>query len=250
VNLEHIAITLRPRTVWQCVDLGVVLARRWYWPLCRLWLATALPVLVLVLLLGLVLPGSLDSWVFFLFWLLQPLCEGPMIRWVGLALFGDQLPVRRVLQDFRSSGKRPSWWGLLLCRLRPSRPMALPILLLEGLQGRARTDRLAVLCRRSDGGLYLSLAGLMIELLLAYGLLMLLLMLIPEELRWFEMRTVLLSPSKWLFLACFASASCFFTPFYLCSGFMLYIGQRVVLEGWDLEVGFRALNDRLGEDRR
>jgi len=35
-------------------------------------------------------------------------------------------------------------------------------------------------------------------------------------------------------------------PFYVCAGFALYLNRRTMLEGWDLEVRFRRIVERLG----
>ena len=36
-------------------------------------------------------------------------------------------------------------------------------------------------------------------------------------------------------------------PFYVAAGFMLYINRRTVLEGWDIELSFRNLSNRLSQ---
>ena len=50
MELDNIAVTVRPRTPWEAIDLGFVMARAWFLPLCLLWLMMALPVYLLAVL--------------------------------------------------------------------------------------------------------------------------------------------------------------------------------------------------------
>ncbi len=83
MDLARLRIKLRPRTAWEGIDLGFVLARQWFLPLWLLWLAGALPVF---LLLNLLLP--IEAWLAgLLSWWLKPLYEPPLVFWLGRAVF-------------------------------------------------------------------------------------------------------------------------------------------------------------------
>ena len=43
MELENIAVALRPRTPWEALDLGFAMARQWWKPLYAAWLAIYLP---------------------------------------------------------------------------------------------------------------------------------------------------------------------------------------------------------------
>jgi len=47
MELDRIAVIVRPRTPWEAIDLGFAMARAWFVPLWLLWLALALPVYLL-----------------------------------------------------------------------------------------------------------------------------------------------------------------------------------------------------------
>ena len=46
MNLSKISVQVRPRNPYEAIDLGFVMARRWFIPLVLLWLVPALPVMV------------------------------------------------------------------------------------------------------------------------------------------------------------------------------------------------------------
>ena len=49
MNLSKISVQVRPRNPYEAIDLGFVMARRWFIPLVLLWLIPALPVMVVSL---------------------------------------------------------------------------------------------------------------------------------------------------------------------------------------------------------
>ena len=56
------------------------------------------------------------------------------------------------------------------------------------------------------------------------------------------------APFTWppLLTGAWLLATALLAPFWASCGFMLYISRRIELEAWDLELGLRALNQRLG----
>ncbi len=73
------AVRVRPRTAWEGIDLGFVMARNWFLPLWTLWLMTGLPLgLALYLLVG------ESVWLAMLLaWWLKPLYEPPLLFWLS-----------------------------------------------------------------------------------------------------------------------------------------------------------------------
>ena len=47
-----------------------------------------------------------------------------------------------------------------------------------------------------------------------------------------------------------AVAACIVEPFYVACGFTLYLQRRTILEGWDIELRFRQLTERVEKARR
>jgi hypothetical protein len=46
-------------------------------------------------------------------------------------------------------------------------------------------------------------------------------------------------------LVAYLAAVALVEPAYVAAGFALYLGRRTVLEGWDIELEFRRLSDRI-----
>src|SRR5690606_4862728 len=59
VNLEQLNIAIRPRRDWEAVDLGLLMAHRWWWQLQRVWLLLTLP----WLLVSWVVPQAYLHWL-------------------------------------------------------------------------------------------------------------------------------------------------------------------------------------------
>ncbi len=244
MDLAKLEINLRPRTPWEGIDLGFSLARHWFVQLWLLWLAAAVPIF---LILNLLLP--LPMWLAgFLAWWFKPLYEPPLLYWLGRVIFAHQPEV---------SEMRAQWWTVLhnqllanltWRRLSPSRSFVMPVAVLEGLRGKARTDRIRVLARQQHAAGWLTIAGLHFEIILELGLLIMLVALLPDELRSFELRAYLFEPTGWqLWLQQLTGllAMSVIAPFYVAAGFGLYLTRRSQLEAWDIELGFRNLMKRL-----
>lgn len=248
MDLTKLNINLRPRTPWEGIDLGFTLARHWFFPLWLLWLVGAVPVF---LILNLLLPIPL-WFAGFLAWWFKPLYEPPLLYWLGRVTFADRPCVKEM---------RSRWWSILRNqllanltwrRLNPSRSFVMPVAVLEGLKGKARLTRIRVMSRQQHAAGWLTLAGVHFEIILELGLLILLLVLLPEELRSIELRTFLFEPTgwqQWLQQLTGLLAMSVIAPFYVAAGFGLYLTRRSQLEAWDIELGFRNLAQRLKNRR-
>lgn len=236
-------VAARPRSSWEGIDLGFAMAREWFLPLWGLWWLGALPLnLLLVLLLG----G--EFWlVLLLSWWLKPLYEPPLLFWLSRALFGERLPLRGFLRQWPAIVRPRLPANLIWARLNPNRSFHLPVALLEKLGGKARRDRIAVLGRRRQAGFWLTYMGVHFEFALELSCVALLLVLLPEELRWLDWNRLLLDPGaleQWLQYAADLLAMSLIAPFYVAGGFGLYLARRIELEAWDIEIAFRRMRDR------
>ena len=248
MDLSRLSINLRPRTAWEGIDLGFVLAREWFLPLWLLWLVGALPVF---LLLNLLLP--IEAWLAgLLAWWCKPLYEPPLVYWLSRAVFAEP-PSGREL--------RHRWWriirpqllaNLTWRRFNPDRSFNMPVAVLEGLQGNARVSRSRVLGRGQHAASWLTFIGIHFEIIFEFGLLILLVMLVPDELLWFDLQSYLFQPVGWQqWLQQFTSllAMSVIAPFYVAGGFGLYLTRRAQLEAWDVELGLRQLAERFRHRR-
>ncbi len=244
MNLENVTVEIRPRTPWEAVDLGFIVARRWYWKLWYLWLISAIPLLFIWIIIGSLLPQSTAKWSLFLFWLSKPLYEPPLLLWLSRAIFGTQQSIRQTFREYRKDTSFGRLFRIFLFRFTPSRSFSIPVLLLEGLSGKQGRERRAIL---QDGlePLLLTIASFCIEYILTLTIMGLLFWLIPENLRWLDFGDFIFTADSWIVLIAYGISCSVFAPLYVCSGFMLYISRRVQLEAWDIEIGFKRIQQRL-----
>lgn len=230
-------VALRPRGVWERLDLGFALARAWFPTLWALWWLSALPVALLALLLT----GARADWWSILVWWCKPLYEAPLVWWISRALFGERTPLRAAPGLLRAAWTRRLAPYLLWRRLAARRSFTLPIGLLEGLSGKGLGQRRRLL---SDGAgaAWLTVICYHFEAILWGGQLLALYYLIPNGLPGLDLEAALTDSQSWPYWVsglCYLFAASVIAPFYVCAGFALYIGRRTELEAWDLELAFR-----------
>jgi len=244
VDLTRLNIRLRPRTPWEGIDLGFALARRWFLPLWLLWLVGALPVF---LVCNLLLPIPLWA-AGLLSWWCKPFYEPPLLFWLGRTVFGERLGARAMRRRWFSIVWPQLFANLSWRRLTPARSFVMPVVVLEGLEGRARASRIRVLSHRQHAASWLTLMGVHFEIILELGLLLLFVVMLPQQLRMFDVQGLLFAPQGWQqWLQQFTGllAMSVIAPFYVAGGFGLYLTRRGQLEAWDVELGLRHLAHRL-----
>lgn len=246
MRLEDLAIVTRPRTPWEAMDLGIVMTRRWWRAIFLPWILLFWP---LAIALSLTLPTDLLWVAGVVLWYLKPLFDRVPLFVLSRAVFGATPDTRTTLAAvpglLRSSGVLHA---LTLGRLDPARSFNLPVWQLEGLRGKARRKRLAVLHWKGRGHavgltlIWLHLEGMMV--LAAHGLL---LMMVPPGVE-FDVFEALFSPeSRWqhhVATGIYVLTVTVMEPLYVAAGFSLYLNRRTELEGWDLELAFRRLEQR------
>jgi len=243
VDLADVTVAVRPRTPWEAIDLGFAMARRWFVPLWTLWWMTALPV---SLLSALLLHDHFWAMVLLAWWL-KPLYEPPLQFWLSRALFGERLPLRDLIRRWPQLVRPRLFANLTWARLAPSRSFHMPVALLEGLRGKARSDRILLLGRGQQAGFWLTWVGVHFEIALELSLLFLLVLLLPDELQWLDWEDWFLSSGTlehWLDYLGSLAAMSLIAPFYVAGGFALYLARRIELEAWDIEIDFRRMNER------
>lgn len=250
MRLTDASVAIRPRSAWEALDLGVLLARRHAGLLMASWALISLPVLALLTLLLWEYP----SWAMFVFWLLKPAFERLPLYILSRALFGDTPTLGQALRAFPRLLKPQLIASLTWRRLSPTRSFDLPVLQLEGLSGAARNQRLVVLGQRDTGAAsWLTIVGVHLEMALWLGLVTALYMLLPQQMSIDLDWQKLISPDagNWLWLdhlsnLLYALALIVWEPVYVACGFSLYLNRRTALEAWDIELVFRRIRQRLG----
>ena len=249
MRLTDANAAIRPRSAWEALDLGTLMARRQARLLISSWALLTLPVFGLLTLLFWQAP----FWSLLLFWWLKPLFERLPLHILSRSLFGDTPTLKAALRALPVLLKPQLLASLTWRRLSPTRSFDLPVLQLEGLTGNARSQRLVVLGQRDSGAAsWLTVVGVHIESALWLGLLALLYLLLPQqmEIDWRWQNLLGSDTHSWLWMEhlsnlFYALLLCVWEPVYVACGFSLYLNRRTALEAWDIELQFRRLRQRL-----
>ncbi|HEX2750508.1 MAG TPA: hypothetical protein VHM91_21055, partial [Verrucomicrobiales bacterium] len=105
MKLDQATAVLRPRSAWEAVDLGCAIVRRHWGPLMAGWLAVALPLWTLIVLLLRDHPGL----AFGALLLTKPVLTRQPVFFLSRALFGKPPRIREYFRDWKLS----LWKGLL-----------------------------------------------------------------------------------------------------------------------------------------
>lgn len=249
MRLTDASVAIRPRSAWEAMDLGVLLARRHAGLLMGSWALVTLPVYALLSLTCWNYPGL----AVFLFWLLKPAYERLPLYILSRALFGDTPTLKEALRAYPRLLKPQLLASLTWRRLSTTRSFDLPVQQLEGLSGQARSQRLVVLGQRDAGGAtWLTVIGVHLESALWIGLVTLLYLMLPQQVAvdWDWDKLLEIASGDWLWLehlsnSLYALVLIIWGPVYVACGFTLYLNRRTALEGWDIELQFRRLRQRL-----
>jgi hypothetical protein len=249
MRLTDASVAIRPRSPWEALDLGALLARRHAGLLMASWALVTVPIFALLCLLLWDSPG----WAIFVFWWLKPAYERLPLYILARALFGDTPSLKQALKALPSLLRPQLLASLTWRRLSPTRSFDLPVLQLEGLSGQARSQRLVVLGQRDAGAAsWLTVVGMHLEIALWLGLASLFYLLLPAqiELDWSWQSLANAAVDEWLWLEhlsnlLYVLVLIVWEPVYVACGFTLYLNRRTALEGWDIELVFRQLRQRL-----
>ena len=250
MDLERVSVVLRPRSSWEAMDLGLALLnanRRVVWTTFGI---CVMPIYAAVWLIFYRWPPI----AFFLLWWLKPLFDRVPLAILSEALFGGDVSVKAAMRALRRSVRPFLLRSLTVSRLSPIRSFLLPIWQLEGHKGTSVLRRERVLGGATLGpaaSLMAVCAGL--EQCFMLSGLSFIFMFMPENLEMdvmgvFESMSDGLTP-LWFSVAfgvVHALAVAFVEPVYVAAGFGLYVNRRMSLEGWDVELGFRRMVNRLG----
>ncbi|MBK8188759.1 MAG: hypothetical protein IPK77_16735 [Cellvibrio sp.] len=241
MNLDQITIEIRPRSAWEAVDLGVLMARRWWSPMMKIWFIVSLP----FFLLSLLFPQEKLVWAAVFIWWFKPLYERPLLYFLSHAVFNEMPDLRSTLKNCISLFFKQFFLSLTWRRFSFSRSMDLPVLQLEGLTGGRRQERLMVLHREDSAPSgWLHILGFLLEIFVAMGVMSVAWVLVPNEINidWanvFWDRNSNLADYL-LHLTAYV-AMWLMAPFYVACGFSLYLNRRIKLEAWDLDIAFRRI---------
>ena len=254
MNLDKVAAQLRHREGVRALDLGLLLGRRFWWAIIKPWLALVVPLLVVV---QMVVGVLVSPWAAVAVgWWLKPLFDRVSLHVVSRGFFGD-VPstgetIRTVVRQWFS---RRTLIDLSWRRVLGDRCVTLPIFLLEGNHRVEIGARLKALYG-SDGirakGWLLAGMALGFKAVFYLSVVLLVVMLTPNQPGadpLLVLDYLMDEANVWVVTASVVAVTTVATtlvePFYLTGGFGIYIQRRIEREGWDLEIRFRRLVERL-----
>jgi hypothetical protein len=255
VNLERVSAVIRPRSDWEAIDLGMTLTKAHYGLMLKSSLLLTLPLFVLLHLMAVGASEWMDlRWAGLIFWWLKPIWERSHLHVLSRCLFGDAPSVKETVQGFPGYALSGMLRWLTIWRFRPTRGLDMPVTQLEGLSGKAGARRLRLLRRGTVGtgaGWHLIVMA-HLEIFLAISIVAVAAVFVPPNVDFDLLSWVRGEGSEvWIdfvnnLLAYVAAV--LLAPFFVGGGFGLYINRRIILEGWDLEIAFRRLAERIAQE--
>ena len=249
MQLDKIIIALRQRTPWEAMDLGVMVMRK-LWPVILFpWLILMSCVLIFVVF------AEYQGFLYFagiFIWLIKPVYESMILHIISHGIFGEYLSTSDVYSSMGKWLKTGLLTSFLFWRLSPSRSFNMSVHLLEGLSGAKRKQRLESLHRVAGShSMGLTIIGIHFEYVVLLTLYISLFFIAPESTTEYFKSVVDNSNDEtlWFVIGSVLYATTLFIlePFYVASGFMLYLNRRTQLEGWDVELDFKKLAQRIDE---
>ena len=252
MRLDAVTAEIRPRSDWEAVDLGLAMVRRDFWRCLAVWWLALLPAF---LLCGWLLWDHPALWLL-VFWWLKPWGSRMVLFEISRRLFGERPAWRAALREIPRAWVRRFLHRMLGARLSPWLPVTMAVEDLEGLRGKAYSQRCAQLKRRGESVImwtyFIADAA---ACWFGIAILMVVAMFIPEgqDGGWqmavetwtpedpanippLIMRTVVL---------CVMVAMSLTDLFVTGCGFGIYINNRTWIEGWDVELGFKRIARRI-----
>ena len=248
--VRELAVLPRPRSHWQAMDAGMLLARAHYAKLLALWALFSIPLITIAFVL--VLAGFSQTLAVFVYWWFKPLYELPLLMYLSRALFREPTSIRQAMRESRSHWARLLRSYLSFSRLSPSRSMTAPVVFLEQQSGKTRRQRVSVLTREKTRAYTFMMAWLNVEAVGVYALILLFLALIPHDYTFDQLTDSLLNENQGSLSALESFAyvigpwimAGLVAPMYVGGGFLLYINRRMRLEAWDIEHQFNDLQQK------
>jgi hypothetical protein len=254
MQLDAVTAEIRPRSDWEAVDLGFAMVRRGFWRCIAVWwLALVGPVALAVYLLW-----DYPLVMLVLFWWCKPVGSRMVLFEISRRLFGEEPRWRAIWREIPRAWVRRFFYRFLWARFSPWLPVTMAVEDLEGLRGKIYRQRCSQVVRRGEGvvmWLYLISDGC--AAWLGLGILGLLMMLIPEG----QGSAWQLALETWdpdvpwdlpelitrTVVACVMVGMSLTDVFVTGAGFGVYINNRTWIEGWDVELAFKRLAQRLSK---
>lgn len=239
MQVDALAVRLRPRTPLEAADLGARLCQHAARSVYGCYALVAVPMAALALA-----SSEIAMWLpYVVMWWAKPWMDRTILFVLSRSAFGQPTTPVHLWR-----AQRQVWWSQILFtlterRVSPWRSLTQPVYQLEGASPWRAQARVAQVRRTTRGSAMLVTAAYTLaQLALFLALFSLVFWLAPFE-EPFDLATIIngqLSPAINLTLAAaYVAAIIFLEPFFVAAGFAMYLNRRASLEAWDIEQEFR-----------
>jgi hypothetical protein len=240
VRVDEFAIRLRPRGNFEAADLGIRLCQSAARSIFPCYLTVLIPITAIALACY-----QIADWLpMLVLWWSKSWLDRTILFALARAAFGQSTRPRDVWRE-----QRQVWWQqwvltLTWRRLSPWRSFTQPVYQLEGLRGaelRARVRQIR--SGRTRAGTGVTSAFGLAETSIMAGLISLIAWFAPQGYTENTMNKLFMGSGSHVLdivsTLAYAITIGFLEPFYVASGFALYLNRRAELEAWDIEQEFR-----------
>jgi hypothetical protein len=239
VQIDSLALRMRPRTPFEAADLGARLCQS---AVSQVYVCYAL---VAVPMIGLALASyEVAPWLpTLVLWWSKPWLDRTILFVLARAAFGQRTAPRDLWES-----QRDVWWRQLLLtwtwrRLSPWRSFTQPVYQLEGIAFTRLRSRVVQIRRHKGGPAFLMTAVFSLaETVLAFSIASLAFWFAPPE-SGVSLQALFAGEESalaaLLLPISYSAAVLFLEPFYVAAGFAMYLNRRAELEAWDIEQELR-----------
>jgi hypothetical protein len=239
VQLDALALRMRPRAPLEAADLGARLCQRSARSVYACYAIVYVPIVAFA-----AATYEIATWLpTLVLFFSKPWLDRTILFVLSRAAFGQDTTPRELWE-----ARRQVWLEQLLLtwtwrRLSPWRSFTQPVYQLEGLRfGEIRRRAVQLRRRRRGAALLMTSAFAIAETCLVVTVLSLLVWFAPAEMAP-DIATVVFGADNALLettsAIAYAIVIAFLEPFYVAAGFAMYLNRRAELEAWDLEQELR-----------
>jgi hypothetical protein len=238
MQIDALAVRLRPRTPTEAADLGVCLCQHTARSVYTCYAMVAVPVVALALA-----SFEIAAWLpAVVIWLSKAWLDRTVLFVLSRAAFGQPTTVADVWRAQRQVWWRQFFFTWIVRRFSPWRSLTQPIYQLEQFSiVRAGARIRQIRHRHAASALMMTSVFGMCETVLTIALVSLAFWLAPIG-RTPSLPALFSGEEPLLALVipvAYAATVVFLEPFYVASGFAMYLNRRAELEAWDIEQEFR-----------
>lgn len=239
MQIDAIAVRLRPRSNMEAADLGVRMCQSAARPVFKCYWAVGIPTFALALA-----TYEIASWLpWLLIWMAKPWLDRTILFVLSRSAFGQTTSLTDLWNARREVWLRQFFRTWTQRRLSPWRSLTQPVYQLEGSRGSQLRRRVAQIRRGQTGAATLIVfVFTVVEQVLFIGLISLAYWLTPSGYEpdlarvWVGQAS---AATEVVLAGTYAAVVLFVEPFFVASGFAMYLNRRTELEAWDIEQEFR-----------